>query len=140
MKRYGVIVLACAPFFSAAQTASDVEGVMSRDPAACQAINIDKNYPALLTCVTRLSTRSAQRLDVRLAEIRKDLANLGDAEYSAAFETAQTSWERYKTDYCAYLTTGMDRRGSAFKLQSDRCQASENDRRLQTLQGEPSTS
>ncbi|QHA89766.1 lysozyme inhibitor LprI family protein [Serratia rhizosphaerae] len=138
MKRYGIIILAGMPVFSGA--VSDIEGLISKDPAACRKINVNENYPALLACVTRLSARSEQRLNARLAEIRKDLAALGDVEYRVAFETAQTSWEHYRTDYCAYITMGMDRRGSAFKYQSDFCSASENYRRLDTLEGEPSAS
>ncbi|AHG22738.1 hypothetical protein Z042_10490 [Chania multitudinisentens RB-25] len=142
MKKLMAVVLICAPFLSNADqsTNATIENLLAQDPSACQGITLDNNYPGLLDCITKLSRNSEKKLADRLIEIRRELTILGDAEYAAAFETAQKSWEIYKANSCAYITTGMDRQGSAYQFQFNFCNASENNRRLDTLKEEPSTS
>lgn len=140
MKRIIFAVLACVPFFSCAEEYIDINDLKARDAEACKGIELKGNYPGILDCVKELSDNSERAMSTRLSEIRAAMKGVGDKEYSAAFEVAQASWEKYKNDQCAYITSGMDKERSGYYFQFHFCNAAENYRRLDTIKGEPSTS
>lgn len=134
MKKIIFIVMMTVSFLLSAR---DIAGLQSRDPGICDGSEMEDNYYGLLECVKRVSESSEKKLQDRLVEIRRELKDVDFDTSRERFEKTQKNWEVYKKSLCEYQVSQISPDGSAYGFKLDYCNASENYRRLDALEGEP---
>ncbi|MCL6362345.1 lysozyme inhibitor LprI family protein [Pectobacterium polaris] len=108
----------------------------------CKDVMKGESYHELYICTDRMLSDSTEKLEQRNKELIKDLSKFkafGDSEEAVQlFKKDQAAWKNYVVHRCAYKGYGFEKDSPVYLSNKDLCEAVENYRRIETLEGEPS--
>ncbi|MFJ5481176.1 lysozyme inhibitor LprI family protein [Pectobacterium carotovorum] len=123
------------PFFLNAKTTDDY--LNESKMGICKKMIEQEGEISVYECAYLMVKESDKKLNKRLSERTLELVKINDNDIIKAFKKHQRSWERYKKDRCTYVTSGTEKDSTAYQFHLNLCNATENYRRIETLEDEP---
>lgn len=133
---FPILFISLVSFSSYAKTYNNY--LEESENGICKALIEKEGHYAIYRCGSLMVDDSQKKMIKRMSEINKTLKKINNNEITNAFMRDQLSWEAYKRERCAYITLGIDKESSEYQFNLDICNAVENYRRIETLEGEPS--
>ncbi|GBO50450.1 MULTISPECIES: lysozyme inhibitor LprI family protein [Pectobacterium] len=112
----------------------------SMEKVLCKDIMKGETYWELYRCTERMNFDSTEKLKKKNKEVIKYLSKLKDSgrseEAIMLFKKDQIAWKNYVVHRCAYKGHSYDKDSYVYFSNKDLCEAVENYRRIESLDGE----